>query len=137
MLPIPYLNQILGGGLVVALAFAGVQTVRLKMEMATTDALSANLEVCHLNVERAGQHVLTLRRSIDEQNAEIDAARELGLEAQAAMDKVAEYTRRLARAEDLLQQLSSEHEDLESRAADLSTCETYELVLRSIAGDLP
>jgi septal ring factor EnvC (AmiA/AmiB activator) len=137
VLPIPYLKEAMAGLLFLLFLLLGVQTVRLSVTSANLRAAEAEAVSYAEQLDRVGQQVLTLREQIDSQNDSIDAARERGLESQAAMDKVAEYSRRLARAERELEALLGEHRALRERAEQLNTCETYELVLQSIAGVLP
>lgn len=134
---IPYLEEALIA-LCLALALGiSIQTVRLSI-------CKANLRVCNAErigymeqLDRVGQQVLTLRAEIDTQNEIVHQNELLGAESQAAMDKVAEYTRRLAQAEQELSRQMAEHHELREMTENLSTCETYEMVLRSIAGGLP
>lgn len=134
---IPYLEETLIALVCLLLLGIGVQTVRLSVCKANLRACNAERIGYIEQLDRVGQQVLTLRAEIDTQNDIVRQNELLGAESQAAMDKVAEYTRRLAQAERELSRQMAEHQELREMTENLSTCETYEMVLRSIAGDLP
>lgn len=135
--PIPYMKEGLIGLICLLVAAVGVQTVRLNICKANYAAEQRMVEALELSVKHAGQQVLTLRASIDKQNKAIRAAELLGAQALAAQEVADRYARELALAEEKLKSALLEHAELKEMAANLTTCETYELVLRSIAGSLP
>lgn len=137
MIPIPYLKE--GMAAVIIVLIAALTWTSVSLRITKADLRTSKSEEVRLTeqVLRAGQQMLTLREKIDQQNESIEAAEEIGAKAQAAINKVAEYSRRIARAEEELNSILQKNQDLKERTKDLPTCETYELVLRSIAGSLP
>lgn len=76
-----------------------------------------------------------LRLRLDKQNSAVRLAADMGAEAQKAQRLADQYSARLARAEEKLEMLYNERTRFENRIIDASVVETYELALRSIAGE--
>jgi len=135
MIPVPYLKEILAGGLAVVIVLLGVQTFRLKMCQEKLQNKTGRVALLEAQQAHAGQQVLTLRAKLNDANKVVrdnELAGERAAAAQAAADRLAQ---RVAEAETELARALIESAQLKSRAENLTTCETYELVLRSIAGE--
>ncbi|HUV74215.1 MAG TPA: hypothetical protein VMW79_07895 [Anaerolineae bacterium] len=137
MLPIPYLKEVLIGAVVLLVVFIGVQTARLSICKSNLRASQAELQNVVNMLELSRSTVVDLRAKIDTQNIFLREAQALGMSAQAAQDASLRIARELALAKQKLDSLLQEHSALKKRAENLNTCETYELVLQSIAGVLP
>lgn len=137
MIPIPYLKEALGVALIAALAFAGVQTVKLRILNAELDAAVAQTEVCYDNVNRCMSTVVGLRAELDAQSQAIRDAAEAGRKAAELQRELDRKAADLRNAERLIAAIQSENTDLRERAKELDTCSTCLLVLQSIAGVLP
>ena len=137
MIPIPYAKEILGGAAAILLIVCIALGVSLKTAKARLEANAEHITALEQQIANASQQMLALRSTIEYQNEQIRIAERAGYEAQAAQDKVDELAAKLVNVNALLSRIQRENIDLRARAADLGTCETYELVLRSIAGVLP
>lgn len=136
MIPIPYLKEALAGACLLLLIACVSLGVALKTANARLDAKVEKITALEQQLGNASQQMLTLRAEIKSQNEKIRLAELAGVEAQAYQRKADEYARQLDNAEALIRRIQRENIDLRARAADLGICETYELVLRSIAGVL-
>lgn len=81
--------------------------------------------------------IAKLRLEISNQNQASELAAELGAEARAAQRKAEEYARRMTTAERRLDELLEDQQRFDELVKDADLCQTYELVLRSIAGEVP
>jgi hypothetical protein len=81
--------------------------------------------------------IAKLRLEIGNQNRAAELAAELGAEARAAQRQAEEYARRMTTAERRLDELLEDQQRFDELVKDADLCQTYELVLRSIAGEVP
>lgn len=130
MIPIPYLQEALGGALVLSLVFGGVQTVKLKILDAELDAAVAQTEVCYQNVEKQRSTVVDLREQITKQNAQILEQHVIGMKNQALQKRNEELAERLDTQKRLTDEIQRKYDEM----PQLTPCETCDSVLRSIAG---
>lgn len=137
MIPIPFLKEILGGAAAILLIICIALGVALKTSNVRLSASLERAKALEMQTASVGQQLLTSKGIIQRLNEQIRAAEAIGIEAQAYQVKADEYARALDNVEALLSRIQSENVDLRARAANLGTCETYELALRSIAGEMP
>jgi hypothetical protein len=80
--------------------------------------------------------VSDLQSKINLQNDYSETAAEMGVEARRAQERADIYARRLAASEERLQRLIDDQRRFESLVVEADVCETYELVLLDIAGQI-
>jgi len=132
---IPYLKEALLGFCGLLIVVIGVQTARLNLAKSQLEARNETVTALTQQLQNAGQQVLALRAEIEETNEQIREKELLAARAQAAQEQVDELAERLAKAEAELTAAVIAHNKLRVRVKDLTTCETYEVVLRTIAGE--
>lgn len=117
----------------------GISTMILKSKVGK---LRSDVKVYELREEKWGTEleecaaeIVDLRKSIDTQNESQRLAAERGVEAQEAQQQADDYARRLALAEDELRGLIDDQEHFSEVVREADVCQTYELVLRDLAGE--
>jgi len=132
---IPYFKEAMIGAALLLVIAIGVQTARLNLAKSQLEARNETVTALTQQLQNAGQQVLALRAEIEETNEQIREKELLAARAQAAQEQVDELAERLAKAEAELTAAVIAHNKLRVRVKDLTTCETYEVVLRTIAGE--
>lgn len=118
----------------IAYAFQGRKVTNLKT---TVQLYEVRESAFASEIEDCKTIITTLQTAIEEQNAAAMEAAELGERATVAQRTADEYARRLAAAEDRLIALMEDQQRFDELVADADQCQTYELVLRSIVGEVP
>lgn len=132
-------KDIIIGVLVLALMGLSISAAILKSKVGK---LKSDVEVYELReekwsveLEECAVEIVDLRTAIDKQNESQEIAIARGIESQEAQEQVDRYARRLALAEDKLRDLIDDQERFAEVVRDADVCQTYELVLRDLAGE--
>lgn len=126
----------LAGLLLVAGVLGTIQRYKIKALKSNVQALTERddkwaREMAAMTVEL--NEALT---KVEECSESIDRAAALGIAAQAAQEKADEYAERLTYSEQRMADLEEDNRRFLRLTSTLTVCETYEMVLRSIAGEV-
>jgi len=124
------------GGLVVIIALSGalwVQTDRVASRDDTIKAMEIVAASWEQKVGEKEAKIESLQFTIDEQNKLIEDNAAQGELAKAKQREVDALQQELAQAKGDLKLISDMYSRMRDQAVGLNTCQTYEMVLRSIA----
>jgi len=138
---LPYLAAL---GLLFALYQCGVSRGMTKANLAAAKDV-AELKLTHAKelgekdaiIAERDATILVRETTIVEQNGLIEEAAKLGELAQRHQRTIDTLTAKLALAESDLRLISDKYQQMQEQAVGLDVCQTYELVLRSLAGGAP
>lgn len=117
----------------VTLAFSTTKNKTLKK---TVELYETREQIYNDRIEKCSLIVKDLRSSIDAQNNATELARIKGEEAQRAQDEADFLEAALGLAEHQITELIESQRDFEELVSTADVCQTYELVLRSISGEV-
>lgn len=134
-------KDIVIAALMVVLAIGGIAMFIMK---STNQKLGLKIQIYEQRESEWQEEINDCARTIADLKAEIlnqnyaaEIAAELGIEARKAQRQAEEYARRMTTAERRLDDLLEDQQRFEDLASDADLCQTYELVLKSIAGEVP
>lgn len=133
----PFVPYIGGGLAIVIISLSGYACVLREKVQAKTERVYA-LEMANEAWDRKAQdqqaNIERLEFALQECNTSIEEMADLGQIAWDNQRRVDELHGRLARAEDDLRIIGDKYREMRERAVGLDVCQTYEMVLRSLAG---
>lgn len=131
---VPYI----GGGLAIMMLALGGYACNLRERVKAKDERIYALEMANASwdrkVEDQEANIKRLKFALDSCNQSIEDMADQGMDALDNQRKVDELYGRLARAEDDLRIISDKYVEMREEMKHLDLCQTYEMVLRSLAG---
>lgn len=128
------------GALVIIVALSGalwVQTERVKAKAEALEARNFAIEAWEDACNRKQANIDKLKREIAELNERVEALAAQGRAAEENQQVVDELQAELARAQADLRLIAERYREMRESAVELTVCQTYEMVLRDIAAELP
>ena len=128
------------GALVVIVALSGalwVQTNRVQAKQEQIKAMELLNKAWETKVTEKQQRIDSLMLAIKEQNALIEGMADNGVLAQQRQVEIDRLQAELAHAAAALRVISEKYDALRLQAVGLDVCQTYGMVLRSLAGGAP
>lgn len=124
------------GALIVIIVLSGVlwvQTNRVEAKNETIKALTLTNEAWVQKVDAKEAKIQELYASIATLNTQIEDFQQIGIDATAKQREIDALQGELAQAKGDLRLIVEKYRELRDRAVGLNRCQTYEMVLRSLA----